>query len=57
MFLKYVFYFVDNGAVSKKKLWSDGVHKAENGRVIIENGLIKSLIIFKRLVNSVLQTS
>ena len=43
---KYGFHLVDNtnnGAVSKKNLWSDGVHLVESGKVIIANNLINDI--------------
>ena len=43
---KYGFHLVDNtknGAVSKKNLWSDGVHLVESGKVIIANNFINDI--------------
>ena len=35
--------FIDNGAVSEKDLWKDGIHLIESGRVIVANNLINYL--------------
>ena len=37
---KYGFCFIDNGAVSEKDLWKDGIHLIESVRVIVANNLI-----------------
>ena len=34
------------GAMSKKNLWSDGIHLVESAKVIIANNLIKGLDYF-----------
>ena len=38
--MKYGFCFSDNGVISQKDLWKDGIHQLENGRVIVANNLI-----------------
>ena len=38
--LKYGFCFIDNGAVSGKDLWKDGIHLIEGGKFIVANYLI-----------------
>ena len=48
---KYGFCFIDNGAVSEKDLWKDGIHLIESGRVIVANNLINYLNNFLRPVN------
>ena len=37
--MKYRFCFIDNGAISKKDLWKDGINLIESGRVIVVNNL------------------
>ena len=49
--MKYGFYFIDNGAISKKDLWKDGIHLIESGRVIVANNLINYLNNFKKPAN------
>ena len=50
-YMKYGFYFIDNGAISKKDLWKDGIHLIESGRVIVANNLINYLNNFKKPAN------
>ena len=38
--MKYVFCFIDNGAVSEKDLWKDRIHLIESGRVTVANNLV-----------------
>ena len=37
---KYGFCFIDNGAVSEKDLWKDGILLIESGRAIVANNLM-----------------
>ena len=39
--------FIDNGAVSKKDLWTDGIHLLNSGKTKIANNLINSFLIFQ----------
>ena len=54
--MKYGFHLVDNGAVFKEDLWSDSVHLAESGKVIIANNLINGINNFLGVLNSFLRT-
>ena len=49
--MKYGFCFIDNGTVSEKDLWKDGIHLTESGRVIVANNLINYLNDLLRPVN------
>ena len=49
--MKYGFCFIDNGAVSERDLWKDGIHLIESGRVIVANNLINYLNNFLRPMN------
>ena len=41
--MKYSFCFIENGAISEKDLWKDGIHLIESGRVVVANSLINHL--------------
>ena len=45
----------DNGAISEKDLWKDGIHLTESGRVIVANNFINYLNNFLRSVNHPIQ--
>ena len=49
--MKYGFCFIDNGVVSERDLWKDGIHLIESGRVIVANNLINYLNNFLRPMN------
>ena len=51
--MKYDFCFIDNGAISEKDLWKDGIHLTESGSVIVANSLINYLNNFLRPVNQI----
>ena len=53
---RYGFHLADNGAVFKEKLWKDGVHLIESGKVIIVNNLLNCINNFLGVANSVLRT-
>ena len=43
---KYGYNFIDNGAVWKKDLWTDGIHLIDSGKAKIANNLISCFFIF-----------
>ena len=49
--MKYGFCFIDNGVISKKNLWKDGIHLIGNSRVIVANNFINYSTNFLRPVN------
>ena len=51
IYFYFIYLFIDNGAVSEKDLWKDGIHLIESGRVIVANNLINYLNNFLRPMN------
>ena len=43
------FHLIGNGAVSKKNLWSNGVHLVASSKVIIANSFVNVINIFQEL--------
>ena len=50
-YMKYGFCFIDNGVISKKNLWKDGIHLIGNSRVIVAKNFINYSTNFLRPVN------
>ena len=49
--MKYGLCFVDNGVISKKIFWKDGIHLTGNSRVIVANNFINYSTNFLRPMN------
>ena len=52
--IEYGYNFVDNGAISKTDLWTDGIHLLESGIRKIAKNLISS---FNYFLETVIQTA
>ena len=48
---EYGFVFIDNRAVSKSNLWTDGIHMNDNGKKIVANNFIRHINRFLSMVN------
>ena len=48
--IEYGYSFINNGAVSKIDLWTDGIHLFDSGKTKIENNLISSFNYFLGIV-------
>ena len=44
--IKHGYNFIDNGAISKIDLWTDGIHLLDSGKTKIVNRLISSFNYF-----------